>query len=66
MAEVRVFCGARVVADFTVEAEGWDVADGELLSSEADVIAHVERAVVRDGHMNAEDAEGATYMVSQD
>ena len=66
MAEVRVFSGAQVVADYMVDEEGWDSADGEMPSGEEALIAHAKMAVVKDGRMSAAEAEGATYMVSAD
>ena len=66
MADVRVFSGARVVADYMIDEENWDDADGAMPTGEAEVIAHAKKAVVKDGHLSAEEAETATYMVSAD
>ena len=64
MAEIRVFSGSQVIADYTVDEEDWDDAAGSMPSSEEELIAHAKKAVVEDAHMTIEEAEGATYMVS--
>ena len=66
MADIRVFSGSHVVADYVIDDESWDGSDGAMPTEEAELIAHAKKAVVRDGHLSAEEAETATYMVSAD
>ena len=49
-----------------IDDESWDDSDGAMPAEEAELIAHAKKAVVRDGHLSAEEAETATYMVSAD
>ena len=66
MPDIRVFSGAQVIADYMIDEDTWDSGDGEMPSTEEQLIAHARKAVVEDGHMTAKEAEGATYMVLAD
>ncbi len=64
MAEVRIFSGAEVVADYVITHPGWQGKDVHAEPAEADYVAEAKRMVVEDGHLTAEEAEAASYMVS--